>query len=123
MQNLRENIFTDKAQLESTLALEISQKLEQEIKRNGEATLLVSALSVISKILYFYTMSSVLGKSINFLITPEGWLVGLISFSFLITASRLTANYFLRDRTSEKKSSNLWSRFSWNTASKCIRCK
>ena len=29
MENLRENIFTDKAELELTLAKEISQKLEQ----------------------------------------------------------------------------------------------
>ena len=32
MKNLRENIFTDKAELELKLALEISQILKQEIK-------------------------------------------------------------------------------------------
>jgi len=58
MQNLRENIFTDKAQLESTLALEISQKLEQEIKRNGEATLLVSGGSTPKK---FYQIQELIG--------------------------------------------------------------
>ena len=31
MENLRENIFADKAELELTLAKEISQKLEQEM--------------------------------------------------------------------------------------------
>ena len=42
MENLRENIFTDKAELELKLAVEISQILKQEIKNKGEATLLVS---------------------------------------------------------------------------------
>ena len=51
MQDLRENIFTDKTQLESTLAEEISQKLKQEINNNGEATLLVSGGSTPKKII------------------------------------------------------------------------
>ena len=50
MQDLRENIFTDKAKLELTLAKEISQKLEQEIKKKGEATLLVSGGSTPKKL-------------------------------------------------------------------------
>ena len=50
MENLRENIFADKAELELTLAKEISQKLEQEIKKKGEATLLVSGGSTPKKL-------------------------------------------------------------------------
>ena len=69
----------------------------------AKATLLVSILSIISKISYFYITKFIFDKSSESLITSEGWLIGLISFSFFITASRLTANYFLRDRRSEKR--------------------
>ena len=50
MENLRENIFTDKAELELKLAIEISQILKQEIKNKGEATLLVSGGSTPKKL-------------------------------------------------------------------------
>ena len=50
MENLRENIFTDKAKLEQKLALEISQILKQEIKNKGQATLLVSGGSTPKKL-------------------------------------------------------------------------
>ena len=50
MQNLRENIFTNKAELELTLAKEISKKLELEIKNKGQATLLVSGGSTPKKL-------------------------------------------------------------------------
>jgi 6-phosphogluconolactonase len=50
MENLRQKIFNNKAQLESALAKEISQTLEQEIKKNGKATLLVSGGSTPKKL-------------------------------------------------------------------------
>ena len=50
MENLRQKIFNNKAQLESELAEEISQTLEQEIKKNGKATLLVSGGSTPKKL-------------------------------------------------------------------------
>ncbi len=50
MKNLRQKIFNNKAQLESALAKEISQTLEQEIKKNGKATLLVSGGSTPKKL-------------------------------------------------------------------------
>ena len=69
----------------------------------AKATLLVIFLSFISKIAYFLILRNFFETSHDSLITPEGWLIGLITFSFLITASRLTANYFLRDRHSETR--------------------
>ncbi len=69
----------------------------------AKATFLVTVLSIISKVLYLLIMKNFFEISSDSLISAEGWLIGLISFSFLITASRLTANYFLRDRKSEKR--------------------
>ena len=42
-------------------------------------------------------------RSSDSLISFEGWLVGFITFSFLIITSRLTANFYLSDRLSEKR--------------------
>ena len=50
MENPRENIFTNKAELELKLAEEISQKLNLELKNKGEATLLVSGGSTPKKL-------------------------------------------------------------------------
>ena len=50
MEYLKENIFIDKYKLELTLANEISQKLEEEIKNIGKASLLVSGGSTPKKL-------------------------------------------------------------------------
>jgi FlaA1/EpsC-like NDP-sugar epimerase len=36
-------------------------------------------------------------------VSTEGWLVGFVTFSFLIISSRLLANFYLSDRLSEKR--------------------
>lgn len=61
------------------------------------------ALGLISKFLYIYLLSYFIPRSSDFLISFEGWLVGFITFSFLIITSRLTANFYLSDRLSEKR--------------------
>ena len=61
------------------------------------------ALGLISKFLYIYLLSYFIPRSSDALISFEGWLVGFITFSFLIITSRLTANFYLSDRLSEKR--------------------
>jgi len=61
------------------------------------------ALGIISKFLYIYLLSYFIPRSSDSLISFEGWLVGFITFSFLIITSRLTANFYLSDRLSEKR--------------------
>ena len=61
------------------------------------------ALGLISKFLYIYLLSYFIPRSSDSLISFEGWLVGFITFSFLIITSRLTANFYLSDRLSEKR--------------------
>jgi len=61
------------------------------------------ALGLISKFLYIYLLSYFTPRSSDSLISFEGWLVGFITFSFLIITSRLAANFYLSDRLSEKR--------------------
>jgi FlaA1/EpsC-like NDP-sugar epimerase len=61
------------------------------------------ALGLISKFLFIYLLSYFIPRSSDSLISFEGWLVGFITFSFLIITSRLTANFYLSDRLSEKR--------------------
>ena len=61
------------------------------------------ALGLISKFLYIYLLSYFISRSSDSLISFEGWLVGFITFSFLIITSRLAANFYLSDRLSEKR--------------------
>ena len=61
------------------------------------------ALGLICKYLYIYLLSYFIPRSSDSLISFEGWLVGFITFSFLIITSRLTANFYLSDRLSEKR--------------------
>ena len=61
------------------------------------------ALGLISKFLYIYLLSYFTPRSSDSLISFEGWLVGFITFSFLIITSRLTANFYLSARLSEKR--------------------
>ena len=48
-------------------------------------------------------MSYFIPRTSDSLISFEGWLVGFITFSFLIVSSRLTAHFYLSDRVSEKR--------------------
>ncbi|MEL0243838.1 MAG: polysaccharide biosynthesis protein, partial [Gammaproteobacteria bacterium] len=60
-------------------------------------------LGLICKFIYIYLLSYFFSISSNSLISLEGWIVGFITFSFLIVSSRLTANFYLSDRDSEKR--------------------
>ena len=99
MQDLKENIFTDKAQLESTLALEISQKLEQEIKRNGEATLLVSGGSTPKKLYEILSNTGIDWNNVS---------IGLIDERFVATDTDesnelLIKNTLLKNKAADAK--------------------
>ena len=76
MQNSIENIFTDKAELELSLAKEISEKLESEIKNKGEATLLVSGGSTPKKLYEILSNKVIDWNKVN---------IGLIDERFVAT--------------------------------------
>ena len=57
----------------------------------------------ISKFLYIYLLSYFILRTSDSIISFEGWLIGFITFSFLIITSRLTAHYYFSDRVSEKR--------------------
>jgi len=69
----------------------------------ARAIFLVFALGLIGNLLYIYLVSYFIPRTLDSIITFEGWLVGFITFSFLIITSRLTAHYYLSDRESEKR--------------------
>ena len=64
---------------------------------------LLAILSFISKIFYIYVLGYFLPRSADSLVSLEGWLAGFITFTFLISSSRLIAHYYLSDRVSEKR--------------------
>ena len=76
MENLRENIFTDKAKLELELAEEISQKLDLELKNKGEANLLVSGGSTPKKLYEILSYKKIDWKNV---------IIGLIDERFVAT--------------------------------------
>ena len=45
-----------------------------------------------------YSMSLYSSQEFEYLLTLDSWLVGFITFSFLVISSRLSANFFLSDR-------------------------
>ena len=69
----------------------------------ARAIFIVFALGLISNLLYIYLVSYFIPRTLDSIITFEGWLVGFITFSFLIITLRLTAHYYLSDRESEKR--------------------
>jgi FlaA1/EpsC-like NDP-sugar epimerase len=69
----------------------------------ARATFFGFVLGLISKFLYIYLLSSFIPRTSDSLLILEGWLVGFITFSFLIVSSRLTAHFYLSDRVSEKR--------------------
>ena len=99
MQNLKENIFTNKAELELTLAKEISQKLEQEIKKKGEATLLVSGGSTPKKLYEILSNKEIDWNSVK---------IGLIDERFVATDTNesnelLIKNTLLQNKATDAK--------------------
>lgn len=99
MQDLKENIFTDKAQLESTLAEEISKKLKQEINNNGEATLLVSGGSTPKKLYEILSNTEIDWNNVS---------IGLIDERFVATDTDesnelLIKNTLLKNKAADAK--------------------
>ena len=99
MQSLKENIFNDKAKLELTLAKEISQKLDQEIKNKGRATLLVSGGSTPKKLYEILSNTEIDWNNVN---------VGLIDERFVATDTDesnelLIKNTLLKNKAADAK--------------------
>ena len=69
----------------------------------AKAIFLGFALGLISKFLYIYLLGYFIPRTSDSLFSFEGWLVGFITFSFLIVSMRLTAHFYLSDRVSEKR--------------------
>ena len=99
MGNLREIIFTDKAELELKLAIEISQILKQEIKNKGEATLLVSGGSTPKKLYEILSNKEIDWNKIS---------IGLIDERFVATETDesnelLIKNTLLKNKAADAK--------------------
>ena len=60
-------------------------------------------VNFILKALFNFYLSFTNSLELKPLISTEGWLVGLVTASFLIIISRLVANYYLSERESEKR--------------------
>ena len=69
----------------------------------AKAIFLCFALGLISKFLYIYLLGYFIPRTSDSLFSFEGWLVGFITFSFLIVSMRLAAHFYLSDRVSEKR--------------------
>ena len=69
----------------------------------AKAIFLGLTLGLICKFLYVYLISYFIPRTSDSLFSFEGWLVGFITFSFLIVSSRLMAHFYLSDRVSEKR--------------------
>tara|TARA_Y100001970_G_scaffold68128_1_gene86806 strand:+ start:175 stop:2088 length:1914 start_codon:yes stop_codon:yes gene_type:complete len=69
----------------------------------ARAIAIIFVLNLFLAFLYGIFLDFIASSSSGSLITPEGWLAGLITFSFLMIISRLTASFYLSERNSEKK--------------------
>ena len=99
MENPRENIFTNKAELELKLAEEISQKLNLELKNKGEATLLVSGGSTPKKLYEILSNKKIDWKNVS---------IGLIDERFVATNTEesnelLIKNTLLKNKAADAK--------------------
>lgn len=97
MQNLRENIYTDKAELELKLAKEISQKLEEEIKNKGRATLLVSGGSTPKKLYEILSNNEIDWNNVS---------IGLIDERFVATDSDESNELLVKNTLLKNKAAN-----------------
>lgn len=97
MQNLRENIFTNKAELEQKLANEISQKLNLELKNKGEATLLVSGGSTPKKLYEILSNKKIDWKNVS---------VGLIDERFVATDTTESNELFIKNTLLKNKAAD-----------------
>ena len=69
----------------------------------GKSLLVVFLINMLLKLLYESFLIYTNNTKLQQLISMEGWLVGLVTASFLIILSRLVANYYLSQRKSEKR--------------------
>ena len=69
----------------------------------ARAILYVFIVNLIIKFLFVYFSIFFNLITLGSLVNTEGWLVGFVTFSFLIISSRLLANFYLSDRLSEKR--------------------
>ena len=69
----------------------------------GKSLLVVFLINILLKLLYESFLIFTNNTELQQLISIEGWLVGLVTASFLIILSRLVANYYLSERKSEKR--------------------
>lgn len=69
----------------------------------SKAILLTSLLIGSSRVVLTYLFFILEINNYNFVVNIEGWIVGFLTFSFLIYASRFLAHYFLSDQRSEKR--------------------
>ena len=68
-----------------------------------KAISLTFVINLVIKFTYIYSLSSFISQSSESIISIEGWIVGLMTATFLIIGSRLIANYYLSERISEKR--------------------
>ena len=99
MHNIRENIYTDKAELELILAKEISENLELEINNKGEATMLVSGGSTPKKLYEILSNTGIDWNNVS---------IGLIDERFVATDTDesnelLIKNTLLKNKAADAK--------------------
>ena len=69
----------------------------------AKALSILALLSIFSKVIDVYVLNYFIPSGQDSIITFEGWLVGFITFSFLILSSRLIAQYYFSERKFEKR--------------------
>ncbi len=69
----------------------------------ARAITIVFVVNIAVEFAYSFLLKAFFQDISKSLITLEGWLVGFVTFSFLIISSRLLANFYLSDRISEKR--------------------
>lgn len=68
-----------------------------------KAVIIFVLISLIGRLIYEHILHYFFDGNFVSLISFEGWLVGVLTFSFLIFLSRIVANYYLSDVLSENK--------------------
>ena len=69
----------------------------------AKAIIVVLLINLFIELIYSYLLDFSSVASASTLVGLEGWIVGLITFSFLIISSRLVASFYLADHDAEKK--------------------
>ena len=69
----------------------------------AKAILIVLLVNLFIEVIYSNLLNLFNPQVTNTLVTLEGWIAGLVTFSLLIITSRLIASLYLSDRSSEKR--------------------